>query len=243
MSLLTIVQKAAAQLAIPIPSGVVGSTDPQTVQLYQLVQTLCPDMASRYEWAKLRKIHTFLATADTEQVGSVPTDMDYYIPESMFNRSTTRKIYGPLTAEDWEIEKSFPVYTTIDPAFRFAQSFDDPTQPILWLTPVPTADNLIAFEYASLNWCVAADFSTKAQFTADTDTTIFKEITIVQGLVSMWKEAKGFDYSEATQRFEEMFARDTAQDGGKPRLNLAVGLGRRTYWPYNVQAGNFPGNS
>lgn len=243
MTLLSICQKTAAQLAIPVPTGIVGSTDAQTVQLYQLAQTLCPDMALRYEWSKLRKIYTFSAVDQTEQTGSVPTDFDYYINESMFDRTTTRKIYGPLTAEDWEIELSFPVYTSVDPAFRFAASSLDPSLSTIWITPNPTAGDTIGYEYASNGWCVAADLTPKSQFTADTDTTIFRENTVVQGLVYMWKEAKGFDYSESMNRFEEMFARDSAMDGGKPRLNLAVGLGRRTYWPYNVQAGNFPGNS
>lgn len=243
MSLLTICQKAAAQLAIPVPNAIVSSTDAQTVQLYQLAQALCPDMASRYEWSKLRKIYTFSAVDQTEQTGSVASDFDYYINESMFDRTTTRKIYGPLTAEDWEIELSFPVYTSVDPAFRFAASSVDPNLPIIWITPNPTAGDTIGYEYASNGWCIGADLVPKSQFTADTDTTIFKETTVVQGLISMWKEAKGFDYAEATNRFEESFARDCAQDGGKPRLNLAVGLGRRTYWPYNVQSGSFPGNS
>lgn len=243
MSLLTIVQKAAAQLAIPVPSAVMTSTDTQVVQLLQLAQSLCPDMASRYEWAKLRKIKTFSAVAQTEQTDSVPSDFDYYINESMFDRTTTRKIYGPLTAEDWEIELSFPVYTSVDPAFRFAASSTDPNDYVIWITPNPTAGDTIGYEYASNGWCIASDLTPKSAFTADTDTTIFKEVTVVQGLIAMWKEAKGFDYAEAFQRFEDSYARDTAQDGGKARLNLAVGLGRRTYWPYNIQAGNYPGNS
>lgn len=216
-----------------------SSTDQQVVQLLQLAQALGENMMSRYEWSKLRKIQTFLSVAQTEQTGSVPADFDHYINDSLFDRTTTRKIFGPLTAEDWEVELSFPVYTSVSPAFRFAASSVDPGLPIIWITPTPAVGDTIGYEYISNGWVIGADLAPKSSFTLDTDTTIFKEATVVQGLLSMWREAKGFDYAEAQSRFEDSFARDSAQDGGKPRLNLAYGLGRRILWP-NIPQGSWP---
>jgi len=236
MTCLSIIQAAAGRLGIPQPTAVVSSTNAQYIQLLNLLNKEGVELAARADWQVLTKQKTFLTTADEIQLLSVADDYGHYVIDTMYNRSAIRKIVGPLTPAEWQAEKAFPVYTAVNPAFRFRGNS-------LLFTPDPTALQTIAYEYVSLNWVLAADGVTyKAAMTADTDTTLLNEPVMTDGVVWRWKSAKGFDFAEEFQEYEEKVARLEAQDGGgKPRLNLQYGLGRRAFYPANIPEGNWPG--
>jgi hypothetical protein len=101
----------------------------------------------------------------------------------------------------------------------------------------------VAYEYISLNWVLDVDGVTyKAAFTADTDTSVLNEPVMTDGVVWRFKSAKGLDFTEEFQEYEEKVARLVAQDGGgKPRLNLQYGLDRVAFYPANIPTGNWPG--
>lgn len=53
-SLLTLVQRAAQQLGIPVPTTVAGSTDPQVLQLFALANAVGDELLSSAEWTPLQ---------------------------------------------------------------------------------------------------------------------------------------------------------------------------------------------
>lgn len=233
--LLTMVQNAAGRLAIPVPSGVVSSTDPQVMQLLSMANKEGQLLSARADWQVLTYQKTFSTTAAETQAGSLATDYGHYIIDTMYNRSGIRKIVGPLTPAEWQAEKAFPVYTAINPAFRIRGN-------ALLFTPDPSAGETVAYEYVSLNWALAVDGTTyKSSFTADTDTPLLNSDLMTNGIVWRFKSAKGFDFTEEFQNYEEEVARLVAQDGGgAPRLNLQYGLDRRAMYPANILEGSWP---
>jgi hypothetical protein len=236
VSLLSIIQGAAGRLGIPSPSAVISSTNAQVAQLLSLANKEGVELSARADWQVLTKEKTFLTTAAETQVGAVATDYGHYLIDSMFNRSAIRKIVGPMTPAEWQAEKAFPVYTAVNPAFRIRGN-------ALLFTPSDvTAGQTVAYEYISLNWVLAADGTTyKAAFTVDTDTSVLNETVMTNGVVWRFKSAKGLDFTEEFQEYEESVARLIAQDGGgRPRLNLGYGLGRTAFYPANIPEGNWP---
>lgn len=244
MSLLTTIQTACRRLAIPVPTAIVSSTNSQVLQLWELANVEGTELSERYDWSILVRQTNFTTTATEDQVGSVPSDFGHYIIDTMYNRTTTRKCYGPLTSADWQYAKSYPIYTSINPQIRIVQPSSDGTiAGYVKFIPNPDAGNSVYYEYALRYWVVATAgvTPTKQAFTVDTDFSILDERIVTKGLVWRFKQAKGFEYGQDFAEYEQMIARAQAQDGGgKPRLSLRNGLGARTLWPYNVQEGSFP---
>lgn len=218
MTVLTIVQQAASWLALPVPSAVFSATDPQTIQLRSLLNEELYELATwpDHNWTKLSKETSFTTVAAAAQTNAIPTDYGRYIDESMWNRTTVRPVYGPLSAQQWQREKAGPTFTSVYLGMRFRGND-------LLLTPDPTAGQTVYYEYLSL-WAIYAvggTTPTKAAFTADDDFTFFPETLVERGLRWRFLRAKGLDYQQEYQGWIELLQRVAARDGGMVRLNAA----------------------
>lgn len=226
-----------------MPTAVVSSQNAQVLQLWELANQEGTELSERYDWSALVRQTSFTATATTDQAGSVPTDFGHYIIDSMWNRTTKRKCFGPLTSADWQQVMSYPIYTSINPVFRLQQPGGGLAGTIS-LVPTPSAGDQFYYEYALNVWAVATGGTapTKTTYEADTDTCVVDEKIVAKGLVWRFKAAKGFEYGQDFAQYEADIARAQAQDGGgKPKLNLVGGLGVQDIWPANIPIGNFPG--
>ena len=237
MSLLTIIQAACSRLAIPVPTAVVSSTNSQVMQLYALANEEIQECTFRFPWTKIREFQTFSTLNQLEQTGALSSDFDeqtdYIIPETMWDRTTVRKVFGPLTPEQWENERAFPVYTPIAPAFMVQNA-------TLYLTPAPAAGDTLAFEICVQKGVRSSASAKQVYFQADTDTSIFGDPLTTKGVVWRFKKMKGLDYSDEFQSYENMINVMYARDGARPRLNLAYGLNRRLLYPANIPIGSWP---
>lgn len=233
MSLLTIIQGACGRLAIPVPTAVVSSTNAQVVQLYSLANEEGQTCCARFDWRRLIGEVVFATLAQLEQTGAIPSDFDHIVNESMWDRTTVRKVFGPLTDGQWQNERAFPVYTPIAPAYIIYSELN--------LTPAPAAGDSLAFNYVKNTWARSALSVAQSQYLADTDTSIFGDVLSVKGVIWRWKAAKGLDYANEFQDYEEFVNRMFARDGGRGRLNLNYGLNRRVLYPANLPVGSWPG--
>jgi hypothetical protein len=215
------------------------------MQLWELANTEGTELAERYDWSILVRQTNFTTVAAEDQPLSVPDGFGHYVIDSMWNRTTKRKCFGPLTSADWQQVLSYPIYTSINPVFRLIQpSSGDEIAGYIKLVPTPPAGQQIYYEYALKNWAIAdgGTAPTLAAYEADTDTCAIDEKIVVRGLVWRFKQAKGFEYGQDFQAYEAFIARAQGQDGGgKPRLNLVGGLGVQDIWPANIPIGNWPG--
>lgn len=210
MSLLTIVQNACDRLSLERPTVVVSSTDVNVRTLYGLAQQEGKELASRGTWTVLQSIQTITTTATELQSSAIPSDFDYIIPDTMFNRTTRRKVEGPLTPTEWEYTKATLV-VRVNPCFRIIGSD-------FYINPIPAAGNTIAFEYVSKNWCQSAGGTGQSAWAADTDTAKIDEELHTLGLVWRFKKSKGLDYGEDFSSYERNVAQVIQRDGPKPRI-------------------------
>lgn len=134
MSLLTIVQNACRRVGLAVPSSVASSSDAIAVQMLGILNEVGNALVKRHDWSALTKEGTFTTVAAETQVAAVTTtftDFDRYKPDTMFNRTTVKKVFGPLDNTEWQAQKAI----TVTPAYSY---FRFRGGAILFL-PTPTA--------------------------------------------------------------------------------------------------------
>lgn len=217
MSLLTVVQSASKRLGLPNPSLAVATTDNRVLQLVDLANEAGRALRDRHPWQRLTKEKTFTTVAAETQTNAVPTDFGRIINETVFNRTEDERVFGPLTPEEWQSQKSRGV-VAIDNQFRIRGN--------AWLMiPTPTAGQTIAYEYVSTLW---VDTTTPKDgvadadgYSADADVAVFDEEMIALEVIWRWQQATGLDYGENFRKAETYITNAIARDGGRRTLTMS----------------------
>lgn len=162
----------------------------------------------------------------------LPMDWLRQVENTEWDRSNRWPLNGPVSPQDWQSFKSGIVYAGPRLRFRIAGN-------TIQLNPPPETAGLLSMEYVSENWIVAQDGFTKAQFTADTDSAVFDESLLVEGLKLRWNKAKGFAFDEKS--FKDLLETCLAQNKSTPVLSLAHQCRSVLLGPANVPDGNWPG--
>jgi hypothetical protein len=211
MSLLTIISSACARLSIAAPTIVVGNTAAQIVQMLYLAQEEGKNSARRCAWKALQAEKTFATTAAAVQTGAVPTDFDWMIPETIFNRTQRRAVDGPVAPQDWQLLQASLV-GRVFLAYRILGSD-------MLITPTPTAGQTIAYEYVSKNWCASSGGTGQAAWAADTDTAKLDEEIFTQGVVWRFLKMRGMDHTDYYADYEKNILQAMMREGSRPRLS------------------------
>lgn len=216
MSLLTIIQNAASRIGgITRPTVVVNATDPTQQQLLALAQEEGKALAREGTWRALTSEATFTTVAAASQTSSIPSDFDWYIPDTMFNRTRRRRVTGPLTPEQWQLAQATLV-TYVNPAFRMRGT-------TILISPTPAAGETVAYEYITAKWCQSNASVAQAAWTADTDTPLLDEELHTLGIIWRWRKSKGLDYAEDFNTYNYQVQQALLRDGGRPRLSMSSG--------------------
>lgn len=213
MSLLTIVRGACDRLSLVRPSAVISATDQTTLNLLGFAQQEGKELARRAAWQALTSEKTFSTTAAAAQVGGLPDDFDWYIPDTMFNRTSRRRVAGPLSNEQWQGMQA-TLITIVNPAFRIRGGS-------ILLSPTPGAGETVGYEYITKNWCRSATLTAQSAWTADTDTAVLDEEMHTLGVIWRFKHSKGLDYAEEFRSYEAMVNLAMTRDGARPRIQTA----------------------
>jgi hypothetical protein len=213
-SLLTIIQDVADRIGLVRPSSVVGSSDHQVRQLFALANQEGREQARRHPWQSITFEKTFTTVAQESQTNAIPADFDRFVPETMFNRSRTRQLVGPMTPQEWADYKG-SASTVVFDAFRVRGS-------ALLYAPTPNAGETVAYEYVSKFWCAGSEDTAPDQSTwvSDNDETFLDVEATTQGIVWRFQRSRGLDYSESFQQYELQLATLMGRDGGSRVLSM-----------------------
>lgn len=208
-----IVNRAAIEVGLNPASDVFASTDPNFVQLRNLLTSCGLNLVEAFEWEQLRREHSITTTAEAEY--ALPTDFDRMIDQTHWNRTDRVPVAGPLSPQQWQYLKGMELASaTIYATFRVMQN-----ELALLPDPPPLGVN-ITFEYISRNWVLAADGTTyKDEPEANSDTILFKPEMIVQYLRFKFLSAKGFATKDAADAFAKAYENATGGNKGAPVLN------------------------
>lgn len=199
MSLLSIIQDAAAEVGIKTPSIVISNADTQVKRLLRFVNAEgVLQSTGVHLWRKLVKGITFSALAQEDQgdIETIAPGFRQMIPQSMWNRSTDYLLHGSLTPQEWQQRQAMP-YVGLRYDFRIIENN-------LHITPAPGLNETIAFEYITKNWVENAAGSTSyPRFNADTDVPLLDEELLTLAAAWRWRKHMGLDYSADYALYEQ----------------------------------------
>lgn len=204
--------------AVDRPTSVMASTDDSVRQLRALANEVISDITNRgSSWAKLQKQATFTTLATTAQgtiAAIAPYGFKYVIPDSLYDRTERRPLYGPRNAPRWQEAQALPMTGPFYSWRIWQGNFD--------LQPTPPAGHLCAFEYASDYAILAADGTTwKKRFSEDTDTFGLDDDLLLMGLRWKWRREQGLSYAQEKQDFEYMLTQAIGTEPTKGEVSLS----------------------
>ena len=110
MSLLTIAQAVADYTGFERPTSVVGNTDPIARQLLAFINRQGKQLMRANNWPILLKEHTF-NTVNGTQSYALPTDFDRSLDGTVYNRTDTDQMTGPITPQQYALDRyGCPLY-------------------------------------------------------------------------------------------------------------------------------------
>jgi hypothetical protein len=233
MTLLTICQDAANIIGITAPNSVTASTDTSVIQLEASVNQEGRAQVQKYGWQVLVKeaSHTTLAAESQGTMISIASDFGRFSNDTMWNRTTNRRYYGPITDSRWQ-QILAVVSGGITNYFRIRGGN-------LLMHPTPTAGESVKFEYVSKYWVDTTGGSTADadKFSGDSQTTVLEEELIVLGVVWRFLKLKGLPYDQQYVDYQNRVSEYTGHDGASPILRM--GGARRAILALNEPEGNY----
>ena len=165
---------------------------------------------------------------------TIASDFGRFSNNTMWNRTTDRKYYGPITDSQWQRLKA-TVSSGVTNYFRIRGN-------LLIIQPNPTVSQSVFFEYISKNWVIASGSSANAdKFSGDSQTSVLEEDLITLGVVWRFLKIKGLPYEQQYVEYQTRLADYQMQDGAKPILQM--GGPRAGILAVNEPEGNYAGVS
>lgn len=200
-------------MGLPAPTTIVGSADKTALQLLALANELGIELIGDGKWqAFYREYH--ITTAIGVDTYPLPEDLDGFIADSQWNRTTRLPAIGPLEEYEWQMLKARQLAgTTFTMLFRISEGN-------IVFYEVPSTVQDIYMSYTGKGWVRSAALAYQDNILADDDSILYDPTLFKMGLKLKWREAKGFDTSAAAKRFYDMLAKAKAKD--KPGRTLSL---------------------
>jgi hypothetical protein len=151
---------------------------------------------------------------------ALPSDLAYLIAQTEWDRNFRWQLLGPLDAQEWQVIKSG--ISPVGPRMRFRIM-----QGQFYINPVGSASSLytdtIAFEYVSNAWVAvtaAPTVGVQTAYALDTDVSILPEDLLTLSLKWRFLRAKGLDYDEEQDEFQQKLDRTIGRSASNRNLPL-----------------------
>jgi len=143
---------------------------------------------------------------------SLPNDFSYFQQLTYWDRTYRWQMFGPLTAQEWQVLKSG--LSPVGPR-RFFRIMGNK----FTIHPAPSVTGqTMVFEYFSNAWCQSNAAASQNKWTADGDYYNFDDDCFILGLKWRFKAAKGLDYAQELKDYTIAVDREIARDGGNKDL-------------------------
>lgn len=220
MTVLATAKKVALRIGMEQPDALLSSTTREHLELAEILQECAEQIAfdSGHDWEALLTLKTISGDGATSSF-ALPTD---------FKRM-------PVAAQIWTTRLDAPlrVIDEVD-AWLEIDIRDADYVSGVWtriggsvqVKPTPTASETLKYYYITNKIVSPSGGSDQATFTADTDSFVLDERLLKLCAIWQWKEAKGIEYAEDMQTYQDALAQAIVAD--KPSRRLSVG--KRRVW-------------
>ena len=234
MTLLTMAQAVARKVGLAVPTSVINSTDPNVARIQSFLEEEGQWLVDSFDWQALQTEKTFTAIAQELQTDIYPTDFKKFLRGTFYNRTRKRLVVGPLTPEEWQIQKSLTATVVVD-AFRVMGNN-------IHVMPAPAAGDTMVFEYISTFWVDSGPTpngtADATVFSDNADTVVFDENLMVLGAAWRFNANRSFEYGEIHRQYMVKLARAKKDDGGVRDMDLNNPAIRRELRP-RVEEGSW----
>lgn len=209
-----IIKQVAQEVGLRNPADPFADADPAFAQLIALANACGAELLEAHEWQTLRREHTFTVTAGNDGTFDLPSDFEYMIPQTGWERSQDVPLFGPTSPQLWAYLMGRGLLSsTIYAQFRLAQGK-------LYLFPQPAPTGLeVAFEYISNNWILDEDGTTyKDVAEVAADTVLYQPHLFERLLKLRFLEARGFDTTKASDAYMTALETWAGKDKSAPVL-------------------------
>jgi hypothetical protein len=212
---LQIIQQAASELGLPVPSSGLTSREATALQLIALLNRAGYELSLAYEWQVLNRLAT-ITTVAGQFLYDLPSDTGRIINQTIWSSDSLQPVDGPVSSQRWEAQTKGVTNSGPFIGFRIIGNQ-------IQLNPAPAASGqTITFEYISNGWIQSyldpAQYLTVVQ--NDQDTVLFDMFLMVALLkVKMWS-AKGLDTTALETDLKLLFNMLTSADKGAAVMSL-----------------------
>jgi hypothetical protein len=234
LSLLTIIQGAARRCRLTtVPTSVVSNTDPDVQQLFGFAQDTAIDLVDRWDWTNLKVQFQIVGDGVTTIFG-LPPDWQRICPSDkspmgalISSSRPTLPLIGPVNDEWLNAQKALPAALPMPVWRRIGSALE------IW--PALALNETVTSWYISNYYAVDPNY-TRKQFSADTDTALVGEDTVMKGTVWRWLASKGLDYAERFREYELALDRSAGQENQERVISTTAigGPNMDTFWPGTI---------
>lgn len=213
MNVLALVQEFCAKKTLPVPSGVVASTDTAVIQIFNLLKEEVRELGLK-EWQeqKVQKTFTSIAAEDQGALSTViGADFISIQPGTFWDQTLKRPVFGPVGDISWSNLKAFPASGPIYQYKVFANH--------LYIFPAPQAGHTMYLIYQTKYPVSSSGGTAKETITADTDLFLVPDYVVTRGLDYRWKRAVGEPWEVDFAEYQALKA-SAMVTTGKPVLHL-----------------------
>lgn len=147
---------------------------------------------------------------------TLPSDFAYFQQLTWWDRTYRWQLFGPLTAQEWQVLKSG--LSPVGPR-RFFRLMGNK----FYIHPAPSVTgSTLVFEYFSNAWCQSLAGAAQNTWAADTDYYSLDDDCFIMGLKWRFKQAKGLDYAQELKDYTTACDRSIARNGGNKDLRTNV---------------------
>jgi len=235
MTLLTVCQNVAEEIGIDTPESIIGNSDRTAKQLLRFANRAGKVLAKKH-WTILQKEYTF-NTSNGIPSYSLPTDYEWILLDSAWDRDNYWKMRGGLDPREWQIYKS-GIIANQATRKRYRIKADGNAKKF-FIDPTPSATEALVFEYCSNTWLTDTLGTTfKTAFTSDTDVSLISEELLEMAVLWRFKNAKGLAYAEEYNECMKQTDIAFARDGGLKKISMSRPINVPP-WRMNVPESGF----
>jgi hypothetical protein len=213
-TVLDLVKSFCREYALPVPSGLQGSSDAGALQMRELLITVGENILAQSNWQECsrRVVWSSLSGEDQGDIDALfPEDFAGIVPQTFWDLTQRLPLTGPVNDVNWQsrqaLNPSGPVY-----AYKVSGNR-------LLTTASMPAGHQLSLYYKTRRW-IRSGTVTQTQFTADTDTSVFPDTLMKLGLRAFWLRIKQMPHRFEMEQFDDAVAREGSISSIKPILKL-----------------------